>query len=186
MFFSNKNLFKVFILVLLNQQVCADDQHIFFDQPASAKELGKILFSPDNPGVNSAAIKTRSISFIKKGQTSTTPTISVGMPIKFAFNSAELLSNAKPYLDEIGKMLNFAEYKSQKMLIEGHTDASGSKQYNQLLSERRARTIKGYLVSHFQIASQRLLVIGLGEDKPMPGSNPHDGINRRVQFYKAN
>lgn len=192
MFFTNKSLLKLFLIGLLNHQVYAEDQQILFDHPASAQEIGNILFSTDNPGVDPAAHKMRSINMTKKNQSASASaqqapsSTSVGLPIQFAYNSAELLPAARPYLDEIGKMLNLEEFVNQKLVIEGHTDASGSRSYNRQLSERRSSTVKNYLMTHFQIATQRLFVIGQGENMPIPGINPHNGANRRVQFYKAN
>jgi OmpA-OmpF porin, OOP family len=68
------------------------------------------------------------------------------------------------------------------VLIQGHTDAAGSDQYNELLSQRRAFAVKRYLVSAQGIDPSRLRAVGLGEYQPLPGSDPYGAENRRVQF----
>jgi outer membrane protein OmpA-like peptidoglycan-associated protein len=59
--------------------------------------------------------------------------------------------------------------------IVGHTSASGSKRYNQLLSERRASAVEKYLVEEGQIMPNRLTTIGFGETRPAQyEANPKD------------
>ena len=62
-----------------------------------------------------------------------------------------------------------------------HTDAIGGETYNQGLSERRADTIKSYLVSKFGIAGSDLVTVGYGKTKPKDAAAPMDPTNRRVQ-----
>ena len=66
-------------------------------------------------------------------------------------------------------------------VIAGHTDASGAAGYNRELSERRAETVKKYLVDR-GIDPQRLETIGSGEDDLLLPDNPNDGRNRRVEI----
>ena len=70
----------------------------------------------------------------------------------------------------------------QKVVIEGHTDAVGSEQYNEELSQRRAQSVRRYLVATHGIEASRLQAVGLGEHDPLPGRDPLAGENRRVQF----
>ncbi len=107
----------------------------------------------------------------------------LGLPVEFAFNSAEILPEAKPQLDAIAegiKMTNGA-----KIIIEGHTDASGSAAYNKQLSLRRARAVKDYLVRKHGISPQQLVIRGLGESDPLNPADPFAPENRRVQFRAA-
>ncbi len=108
-----------------------------------------------------------------------------GFPIQFAFNSTEILPESRPYLDQVGEMLLLPEVAGQSVVVEGHTDASGSDRYNQRLSERRARAIRDYLVSRYQISSKRLRVVGKGETELLADATPTDPSNRRVQFLRA-
>jgi OOP family OmpA-OmpF porin len=66
--------------------------------------------------------------------------------------------------------------------IVGHTDAKGSEQYNQVLSERRAKAVRAYLASEFGVAPDQLQVMGEGESDPVAGADPYDADNRRVEF----
>jgi len=180
--------------------VTAGDVKMFSEQPPSAEEMGNILFS------NKASltqvkprIKTRSISFgkpkditatsVNQGQknvaASAASADTIGLPIKFGYNSVKILDESKPFLNEVGKMLSLNQFADKKLVIEGHTDASGSDDYNRYLSERRAQAVKDYLVGKFQIASNRLFITGKGESAPLKGKSPYDGVNRRVQFYQA-
>lgn len=108
-----------------------------------------------------------------------------GFPIQFAFNSTEILPESRPYLDQVGEMLRLPEVADQSVIIEGHTDASGSNQYNQRLSERRAKAVREYLMSRYQISSKRLRVMGKGETELLADAAPTDPSNRRVQFLRV-
>jgi len=162
-----------------------------FDHPPSAEEMGNILFS-GNEVQSASTMKMRSIS-INEVKTLMDQPIeqqieavdTVGLPIKFAYNSTQILDESRPFIDKVGKMLTLEEFSQKKLVVEGHTDASGSDDYNRYLSERRANAVKTYLMRNFQVSANRLFVTGMGESKPLPGINPYAGTNRRVQFFKA-
>jgi outer membrane protein OmpA-like peptidoglycan-associated protein len=67
--------------------------------------------------------------------------------------------------------------------VAGHTDSSGSDQYNLSLSERRAQSVSGYLSSH-GVKGQRLIPIGAGEGHPVASNDTETGRaqNRRVEL----
>jgi OOP family OmpA-OmpF porin len=69
------------------------------------------------------------------------------------------------------------------LLIKGHTDASGSDSYNQVLSEHRAAAVQDYLVRSYRIDPARVVAQGRGEAEPLT-ENPYDGKNRRVEFER--
>jgi len=106
----------------------------------------------------------------------------VGFNIQFALGSAELLPTTLPYIDSMGEMLTLERTAGKRIVIAGHADASGSSRYNQVLSEARARAVRDYLVSRFGIDPGRLEIAGYGDSQPLPGTDPFDGINRRVEF----
>ncbi len=171
----------------------AEDVKMYTDRMPSATEMGDILFSQPMDS-KSTGMKMRSISFSSSKSTlqelpelarQEQSTSAVGLPIKFAFNSATVLNESKPFLNEIGKMLALPDYSNERLIIEGHTDASGPESYNQFLSERRAQAVKAYLKGHFNVASNRLLVTGFGESQSLPQMSPYAAVNRRVQFRKA-
>jgi outer membrane protein OmpA-like peptidoglycan-associated protein len=109
--------------------------------------------------------------------------ITLNMPssITFALNSADL--NAQFYNALDGVSLVLKEYNKTVVEVAGHTDSSGSDQYNQQLSQRRASAVASYLGSH-GVNNQRLLTIGAGESYPIASNDTESGraANRRVEM----
>ena len=66
-------------------------------------------------------------------------------------------------------------------MVAGHTDAAGGEGYNQDLSERRADSIKRYLVDKYSIAATDLVTVGYGKSKLKDPAQPMAEVNRRVQ-----
>jgi OOP family OmpA-OmpF porin len=75
------------------------------------------------------------------------------------------------------------KYPDTKIAIEGHTDSIGSNEYNQKLSERRANSVKNYIIDNFGIDAKRLRAEGFGETRPIADNNTDEGRqrNRRVE-----
>jgi outer membrane protein OmpA-like peptidoglycan-associated protein len=71
--------------------------------------------------------------------------------------------------------------EGETFILAGHTDASGSREYNQVLSERRALAVKNYLISRYGVPENQLAVIGYGPDKLKFPDKPYAGQNRRVE-----
>ena len=105
----------------------------------------------------------------------------LSLPVPFAFDSAELLPSARGQLDAIAAGIRMLP-AGQRVVIEGHTDAVGTDLYNESLSQRRAQSVRRYLVTMHGIDSGRLEAVGFGETSPLPGPTPSAGENRRVQF----
>jgi OmpA-OmpF porin, OOP family len=105
----------------------------------------------------------------------------LSLPVPFAFDSADILPAAKAQLDAIAAGIRMLP-AAQRVVIEGHTDATGSDAYNESLSQRRAQSVRRYLVTMHGIDAGRLEAVGRGETSPLPGHGPLDGENRRVQF----
>lgn len=82
----------------------------------------------------------------------------------FAFDKSELKAEGKTMLDGLAQQLNGASY--DKIDVTGHTDRFGSNVYNQKLSERRAQTVKSYLVSK-NLSAARIDGAGKGETQPV-------------------
>jgi outer membrane protein OmpA-like peptidoglycan-associated protein len=195
---------KISILTMTCQFTYAGDVQMF-TTPPSAEEMGRILFSTESATSNESTeedsndnseVKNRSISFRKKTnesaakkapkQASNSSDNAFGLPIEFAYNSSQISDSSIPFLTEIGKMLSSPDFSTRNLVIEGHTDAVGSDDYNRYLSKTRAESIKNYLIENYQIQSSRLVIKGLGESEPLQGTDPSDGVNRRVQFRSAN
>jgi outer membrane protein OmpA-like peptidoglycan-associated protein len=94
----------------------------------------------------------------------------------FDFDSDKIRSDAASNLRNLAQSLT--EYPKSDLLIVGHTDAVGDDNYNQALSERRARATADYLASQ-GIARDRLRTSGRGEMEPI--ANADDQKNRRVE-----
>src|SRR5207247_1270943 len=105
----------------------------------------------------------------------------LALPIQFAFDSADILPAARPQLDALAAGIRLLP-ATQAVRIEGHTDAAGADRYNEQLSQKRAYSVKRYLVAMHGIAPERLHAVGLGEHAPLAGRDPYAAEQRRVQF----
>ncbi len=109
--------------------------------------------------------------------------ITLNMPssITFALNSSDL--NAQFYNALEGVSMVLKEYDKTVVEVAGHTESTGSDQYNQGLSERRAQSVASYLSSH-GVSSQRLITVGAGEAHPVASNDTEQGraANRRVEL----
>ena len=112
--------------------------------------------------------------------------IQVGQTIQlknvfFAFNKWDLLPESYPELNKVAEFLK--ENPSVQIELAGHTDDIGSDEYNLDLSDKRANSVKAYLVAQ-GISESRLLAKGYGETRPV-APNEYDWgreKNRRVEF----
>jgi len=127
--------------------------------------------------------KTRSLSLGEREQiaeiAATKP--KVDLEIQFDYNSANISKTSIGAVQELGKALSNPGLKGSTFVVAGHTDAIGSEPYNLDLSERRADTIKTYLVEKYGIAGKDLVTVGYGKTKLKDVANPTAPINRRVQ-----
>jgi len=101
--------------------------------------------------------------------------------ITFETDSANLNPRFFEVLDSVA--LVAAEYDKTIVEVEGHTDSTGSAEYNQALSERRAATVATYLVNR-GIDQQRILAYGRGFSEPIADNSTAAGraMNRRVEL----
>ncbi len=111
--------------------------------------------------------------------------LSVNLYVNFAYNSAELTSDARITLDQLGTALRDPRLAAFNFIIAGHTDAKGGFEFNQHLSERRAEAVRGYLIAQFGIPAERLTARGHGKTQLLDPQRPEDGVNRRVQVINA-
>lgn len=105
--------------------------------------------------------------------------------IHFDVNSANLRSDAYALLDEYVSALQSPALADAVLLIAGHTDAAGSDAHNLLLSDRRARAVRDYLIQR-GIAPGRLLAKGYGEAYPVASNTTEADreLNRRSEFIR--
>jgi outer membrane protein OmpA-like peptidoglycan-associated protein len=124
------------------------------------------------------------------GKIDTSSSIKEGNPIIlknvfFATNSAELRVESEVELNRLKQLLD--ENPKMKIRINGHTDNEGSDSDNLLLSDRRAKAVRDYLISK-GIARERLDAKGYGESKPISNNDSQEGmqLNRRTEFVVVN
>lgn len=107
--------------------------------------------------------------------------VTMNSAILFDINSFALKAEARQNLSSMAKVLN--KYPDTQLLIEGHTDNTGTAEYNQKLSEHRAKSVSDYLKS-LQVATSRLSESGHGFNIPVADNSTAAGrsLNRRVEI----
>lgn len=174
-------------------------------QPRTASEIERALSVPARPGLQlrgpagivddpavapSAPAPPAPASTIQSWQHLDYPTLvrdrpKVAAQIHFDVNSARIRPDAYPLLDEYASALQSPALGEATLLIAGHTDAAGSDAHNLLLSERRAQSVRDYLIQQ-GIAAHRLIAKGYGEAYPV-ASNATEAnreLNRRSEFIR--
>ena len=171
--------------LLLTATATAMAQEVRQYRPGDAvnpSEVAAILGG--TPGA-APGIKMRSIRLL--GDASSTaaaapaPAAALSLPVQFGFDSADILPAARQQLDALAEGIRLLP-EAKAVVIEGHTDAVGSPEYNEQLSMRRANAVKRYLVAEHRIEAGRLRAVGKGEHEPQAGQDPKAAENRRVQF----
>ncbi len=104
--------------------------------------------------------------------------------LQFEHDSATLMAESKPALDEIAKLLTTLSGKS--FYVVGHTDSTGTYAYNTKLSSDRAMAVRAALVQDYGIASERLEAAGVGPLVPVFTNSSEGGraSNRRVELVE--
>lgn len=104
----------------------------------------------------------------------------IGEGIKITFDSGllfdvdkyDLRPQSRENLKKLAAILN--KYPDTNIIIEGHTDSTGSREYNLTLSERRARAVAHYL-AQLGVSSARFSVMGYGPDQPIASNDIAEG-----------
>ena len=101
--------------------------------------------------------------------------------IMFDVDSYGLKASTKANLDKMAETMK--EYDKTEIIVMGHTDATGSDEYNQKLSENRAASVSRFLQQN-GITAKRVTTKGFGEQKPVASNNTASGReqNRRVEI----
>lgn len=105
----------------------------------------------------------------------------IDLEITFDYNSANISAKSLGSVQALGRALTSPDLKGSTFVVAGHTDAAGGEGYNQDLSERRADSIKRYLVDKYGIAATDLVTVGYGKSKLKDPAQPMAEVNRRVQ-----
>lgn len=145
-------------------------------EPTINQEQAKFLQSVrDRP--------TRSLSTTEREEIATIAQTrpKIDLEITFDYNSANISSKSMASVDALGRALTSPDLKGATFMVAGHTDAAGGESYNQDLSERRADSIKRYLIDKYGMASADLVTVGYGKTKLKDPNQPLAEVNRRVQ-----
>jgi outer membrane protein OmpA-like peptidoglycan-associated protein len=105
----------------------------------------------------------------------------IDLEVSFDYDSAAITGEALPILEKLGEALNSDKLKDSVFMVAGHTDGHGSDAYNLGLSNARARSVREFLIKKFDIAPDRLVAVGFGEEQLKNADDPDAGENRRVQ-----
>ena len=174
---------KSFVPILLGVALA------LYTLPLSASEVSQedIVCKLDPKCAKPGRPLTRSLS---RGITSSGGTTEQGPPsvdlyVNFAYDAADLTSDARITLDQLGAALRDPRLAGFAFMIEGHTDAKGGIEYNQKLSERRAEAVRRYLIAQFGLAPARLSSVGYGKSRLLNPEQPEDGVNRRVRVVNT-
>jgi outer membrane protein OmpA-like peptidoglycan-associated protein len=106
---------------------------------------------------------------------------SIDIEIDFAYNSADIGRAAAQSVTALGQALSSPQLASSTFVLAGHTDAKGSDSFNQDLSERRAESVKQYLIKRYKLPAANLIAVGYGKTRLKNTNNPLAAENRRVQ-----
>lgn len=129
-------------------------------------ELGKSAVSEGLAGVRPPETQQRQIDLY----------------VTFKVNSHELTPDAQRQLRELGDALSDNAMADNRVRIAGHTDASGSADYNLQLSRRRAEEVRDFLWRNFRIDPARLETVGYGKERLLNPAAPNSIENRRVEI----
>jgi outer membrane protein OmpA-like peptidoglycan-associated protein len=146
--------------------------------------LSQPMVSPTKQQILDSANKQLNAPKMRGGMGATTRNMSVrasvDLVINFEFDSAELQPKGAKDLDQLVLAMKDPSMSNRTFVIEGHTDAKGTEAYNLDLSNRRAQTVVGYLVSN-GVGSDRLEPKGLGFSQLYYPQKPEAPENRRVR-----
>lgn len=106
--------------------------------------------------------------------------VSIDLRIQFDTNKADILSQYDPRISDVAAFMK--AHPTSAAIIEGHTDSMGAADYNQALSQRRADSVRQYLIDSKGITASRLKAVGYGETRPVADNANAEGRhqNRRV------
>lgn len=114
------------------------------------------------------------------------PLPSIDLEILFDYDSDRLRSDQLEPLRRLASELRGVEFGARQLVILGHTDAAGSAEYNQALSQRRARSVAEFLIEQANLPAQSVRAAGLGFTHLKYPENPTSASNRRVQVLMIN
>ncbi len=149
--------------------------------PGLARYNGCPIPDVDNDGINDEEDKCPTVPGVAEYRGCPAPKNFDAANVLFATGSTALVVKGKT---ELNKFVDFLKENSDiKITVAGHTDNTGGAALNQKLSEKRAASVKTYMVSK-GVLTDRITSVGYGQDKPMADNKTAEGrkANRRVEF----
>ncbi|RIL08480.1 MAG: OmpA family protein [Proteobacteria bacterium] len=121
-------------------------------------------------------------------ETATEIKIELSGDVLFDFDKWDIKKEAEPVLKQVADVIK--EHPRSKVTVEGHTDSKGADDYNLRLSQRRAESVKGFLLASTKVPGLKVTSKGLGETRPAAPNTTPDGQddpvgrqkNRRVEI----
>jgi outer membrane protein OmpA-like peptidoglycan-associated protein len=106
----------------------------------------------------------------------------ISVEINFDRGSARILPRSYRAVGLIADALHTPYLMNSRFAVVGHTDATGSNEFNLKLSKERAKAVMRALATTFNVPPRQLVAIGLGEEALQDPANPDSAVNRRVQL----
>jgi OOP family OmpA-OmpF porin len=106
----------------------------------------------------------------------------VNLDIQFNPDTPVIRPESYQTLGRIADALSSPALLSFTFLVVGHTEATGRREINLALSQRRAEAIRDALVTTFKVSSKRVLAVGLGEEQLQDANNPKAAVNQQAQI----
>jgi outer membrane protein OmpA-like peptidoglycan-associated protein len=151
-------------------------------QASREQILEALTAKPTVPSFADRLRSTRSLTLDNYAAASVQPTkTAIDLEVFFDFNSATITSEAEPQLRELGAALADPSLRGATISIGGHTDGVGGDAFNKKLSERRAASIKQYLVDNFSLSAANVRTVGYGKSRPKNQTDLNAAENRRVE-----
>lgn len=145
------------------------------------------------PDISAALLRQRALERIKSRQAETAvnreplsaqleklPQLTV--EVTFNLDSAVIRPQSYRTIGLIADCLHHPYLSGYRFIVVGHTDATGRREYNLELSQKRADVIRQILITTFRIPPDRVQAVGLGEEQLRDSAKPDSAVNRRVQL----
>lgn len=109
----------------------------------------------------------------------------VNLAIQFVTGTDKIQPTSEPLLSTLAEALNSPSLANARVAVAGHTDATGKRETNLVLSCARAIAVRNRLIQ-LGVAADRLGAYGFGPDKPLQTGVVESALNRRVEIRRAN
>ena len=147
----------------------------------ASKSTGNVVVAPNAPTGYTGPVYTTAAPLVDNSEAIKAAAANLPSLVHFDFDSDEIKPQAAAILDEQVKFLSANQ--AARVLVAGHTDERGSREYNMSLGERRAAAVRSYLLAK-GVSQANVEIVSFGEERPMAtGSNEEAwSQNRRAEL----